>query len=69
MGFGQTAYTLTDLGGGVLAFSTSMSNETQGTVVWNGVRQNGVVVGSIVWTRADGSVATYEFRAEPMDDE
>jgi hypothetical protein len=44
-----------------------MSNGEQGTVVWNGVLQNNQMIGTLVWTRPDGSVSTYDFSAEPLN--
>jgi len=67
MGFGQSEFTVTELDGAMYAFSTTMTNPTQGTLVWNGVRQGNEIVGTLVWTKSDGAVGTYSFRAEQLD--
>lgn len=68
MGFGQSSFNIETLSEGVTAFTTTMANEGQGTLVWNGVRQGSRLVGSLVWTRGDGSVCTYNFNADRLDD-
>ena len=67
MGYGRSDFTVTEVESGVYAFTTTMSSDTQGTLVWNGVRQGTQIVGSLVWSKPDGSVGTYNFTAAPLD--
>ena len=69
MGFGQMPFTVTELSEGVLGFTSTASNDSQGTLVWNGVLQNRRIVGSLVWTKPDGTSATYNFTANQADAE
>lgn len=69
MGFGTTPYTVTVLADGVTGFTSTMSNDGQGTLIWNGVRRGSTIVGTLVWTRSDGSVSTYNFQAERVSEE
>lgn len=67
LGFGRSEYTLTPLSDTATGFTTTMTNGQQGTIVWNGVLQNQRIIGTLVWTKPDGSVGTYNFTAAPMD--
>jgi hypothetical protein len=67
MGFDRAEFTVTNLDGGATAFTTTMSNPTQGTLVWNGVKNGSGLIGSLVWTRPDGDVDTYSFNGELLD--
>lgn len=67
LGFGRSEYTITTVEGATLGFSSTISNGEQGTLVWNGVLQGSRVMGTLVWTRADGSTGTYNFNGEPVD--
>jgi len=67
LGFGRSQYTLTTLSETAIGFTTTMSNGEQGTIVWNGVLSNSRIVGTMVWSKPDGSSGTYDFSAAPLD--
>lgn len=67
LGFGRSEYTLTSLSETATGFTTTMANGQQGTIVWNGVLQNQRIIGTLVWTRPDGTVSTYNFSATPLE--
>ncbi|HRK30050.1 MAG TPA: hypothetical protein PLD59_03150 [Tepidisphaeraceae bacterium] len=66
MGYGRSEYTLTPLSATATGFTTTLANG-ESVVVWNGVLQNSRIVGTLVWSRADGSVGTYDFSAAPAE--
>lgn len=67
LGFGRSEYTVTAVEGATLGFSSTISNGEQGTLVWNGVLQGTRVMGTLVWTKPDGSTGTYNFSGEQLD--
>jgi hypothetical protein len=67
LGFGRSEYTVTAVEGATLGFSSTISNGEQGTLVWNGVVQGSRVMGTLVWTKPDGSTGTYNFSGEPLE--
>jgi hypothetical protein len=67
LGFGQAEYAVAEVAGATLGFSTTIANGEQGTLVWNGVLRNGQLIGTLVWTKPDNTVGTYNFTAEMMD--
>ncbi|MGH7179119.1 MAG: hypothetical protein ACREJC_17205 [Tepidisphaeraceae bacterium] len=59
-GFAPSQYVVADAGG---SFSTSMSSETHGTIVWSGSLTGGLIRGQVVWTKPDGDVFHYSMSA------
>jgi hypothetical protein len=46
---------------GKTTFTVTSNNDSQGSVVWSGTIASSHIVGTLVWTKTDGSVARYTF--------
>lgn len=60
MGFPPSHFTATSSNGST-SFTVTSDNDSQGTAVWTGTLNGSRISGSLVWTKPDGSVATYTF--------
>lgn len=67
LGFAPAPYTVTVVDGRH-HFSALLSSTDRGTLQWSGVYTSGRVVGTLVWTRANGSQHLYTIEAARFDD-
>lgn len=65
-GFSAAGYD-TDSHGRSVAFSSEAASATDGSSSWSGQVSEGRIVGSMVWTQADGSPSTYTFSGQLAD--
>jgi hypothetical protein len=63
-GFKEAEYEADVRGGQVQTFTASAKGTKGGTAKWTGTAAAGELTGTLVWTKADGTEATYNYKGK-----